>query len=307
MELDERKVEMFNKILQVLKEPKYAFQYLIHKGNFKNMTDEKYLKMMFRHMFDYELNLNNPQTFNEKLQWLKLYDRNPLYTQLVDKYEVRKYITETIGEEYLTPLIGVWDKFEGIDFSKLPNKFVLKCTHDSGGLVICKDKNELDIESARKKINKCLKRNYYYHSREWPYKNVKPRIICEKYMVDESGVELKDYKIFCFSGEPKIIQVDYNRFIDHKRNLYDVQWNYIPASIKYPTDAKVKIVKPEKLNQMLKLARILSEDYPHVRVDFYSINGKIYFGEMTFYHEAGFGKFDSKEFEVKMGEWIKLP
>lgn len=295
------------RIYNLIRNPQKIIFLLGSRGFFNFIPDKAYLNLMYKLTIGKRLNLYSPKTFNEKLQWLKLYDRNPLYTQLVDKYEVRKYIAETIGEEYLVPIIGVWDKFEDIDFSKLPDQFVLKCTHDSGGHVICKDKNKLNIEEARRKINKSLKRNYFYCGREWPYKNVKPRIICEKYMVDESGIELKDYKIFCFSGEPKIIQVDYNRFINHKRNLYDIQWNFIPVSIQYPNNLKVKINKPERLDEMLKLAKVLSKDYPHVRIDFYSINEKIYFGEMTFYPEAGFGKFYPEKFGVQMGKWINLP
>jgi hypothetical protein len=163
------------------------------------LSDERALCILFRLKMGKKLKLNPPVTYNEKLQWLKLYDRNPLYTKLCDKFEVRKYISETIGDNYLIPLLGVWDNFDEINFETLPNQFVLKCTHDSGGIVICKDKKRLDYEKAKKKINKSLKRNYYYSGREWPYKNIKPRIICEKYMVDESGVELKDYKLSCIT------------------------------------------------------------------------------------------------------------
>jgi len=298
---------LWKRLTKIYKKPKKLFLYILNFKIFRFIPDKTFLKMKYWLRIGKKLNLSNPKTFNEKLQWLKLYDRNPKYTDLVDKDKVREYIAKTIGEEYLIPLLEVYDSYEEIDFDKLPNQFVLKCTHDSGGLVICKNKNEFDIESARKKMNKSLKRNFYYHGREWSYKNIKPKIICEKYMVDESGVELKDYKIFCFNGEPKIIQVDYNRFIGHKRNLYDTQWNYIPASIQYPTDPEVKIMKPEKLNEMLKLAKVLAKDYPHVRVDFYSINEKIYFGEMTFYHGSGFQRFKPESLGRKMGNWIKLP
>lgn len=286
---------------------KILFKLISNRVVNKMIPSKLWLKLEYYISINKELNLKKPKTFNEKLQWLKLYDRKPEYKDLVDKYEVRKYIEKAIGEEYLIPMLGIYDRYEDINFAKLPNQFVLKCTHDSGGLVICKDKNKLDDEAAKKKINNSLKRNYYYVHREWPYKNVKPRIICEKYMVDESGVELKDYKIFCFGGEPKIIQVDYGRFTKHKRNLYDTEWSYIHASIQYPTDPNVKIKKPKRLDAMLQLAKVLSKDYPHVRVDFYSINEKIYFGELTFYHEAGFGKIEPEEFEIMMGSWIELP
>ncbi|MCD1161129.1 ATP-grasp fold amidoligase family protein [Peribacillus frigoritolerans] len=280
-------------------------EFTYHTRKFSDPS--KVLKKTFKKRVGYELNLQNPITFNEKLQWLKLYDHNSDYTKMVDKYEVRSYVTKTIGDEYLIPLLGVYEKFEDIDFCKLPNQFVMKCTHDSGGLVICKDKDKFDIKAAKKKIEKCLKRNYYYYSMEWPYKNGKPRIVCEKYMVDESGTELKDYKIFCFNGEPKLIQVDYNRFVNHKRNLYDIDWNYIDASLQKPNDSTIEITKPPKLNEMLKLAQKLSEQCPFARVDFYSIENRLYFGEITFYPGAGYEKFYPDELDLELGKCIRLP
>ena len=280
---------------------------MMYDGYFNFLNDYTFLKMKYRVVVGKKLDLKNPKTFNEKLQWLKLYDRKPIYTTMADKYEVKKYVASIIGEEYIIPTIGIYNHFDEIDFDKLPNQFVIKCTHDSGGVVIVKDKKELNIEKAKKKIEKCLKRNYFYSGREWPYKNIKPRIIIEKYMVDESQKELKDYKIFNFNGKAKIIEVDFDRFIEHKRNLYDTDWNYIEAIIQYPTDKNVKIDKPKSLNKMLELAEKLSKDIPHVRTDFYSINDKIYFGELTFYHESGYGKFVPEEFGEELGSWIKLP
>ncbi len=194
---------MIKKLIKAIKNPKLIVFYILNFKIFRLIPDELYLKIYYWLRINKKLNLDNPKTFNEKLQWLKLYDRNPAYVNLVDKYEVRKYIAEVIGKEYLIPLIGVWDKFEDINFSKLPNQFVLKCTHDSGGIVICTDKSKLEFEVARKKINNSLNRNYFYHAREWPYKDIKPRIICEEYMVNGSGKELKDYKFMCFNGEVK--------------------------------------------------------------------------------------------------------
>lgn len=251
--------------------------------------------------------LNNPKTFNEKIQWLKLHNRKPEFSSMVDKYEVKKIIAERMGEEYLIPTLGVWDKFEEIDFDKLPDQFVLKCTHDSGGLIICKDKSQLDLDKAKQKINRCLKSNYYWHGREWPYKNVKPRIIAEQYMVDESGVELKDYKIFNFGGQPKLIQVDFNRFIKHTKNIYDTEWNYLDVAINYPTDPNVSIKKPDCLDEMLEMAKALSAGLPFLRTDFYVINGKIYFGELTFSPGSGFMKVTPESFDKEMGNWIPLP
>ncbi|GHV12247.1 glycosyl transferase [Fibrobacterales bacterium] len=267
-----------NKILKYLKNPFHLFGYLGRRGVFNWMPDSLYLKILYRIEVGYWPNLSNPQTFNEKLQWLKIHDRKPEYTQFVDKYEVRKHIAETIGEEYLIPLLGVWDKFDDIDFSKLPEQFVLKCTHDSGGLVICKDKSNLDIKRAKKKIERCLKKNYYWDGREWPYKSVKSRIIAEKYMVDESETELKDYKIFCFDGESKIIQVDFDRFVEHKRNLYDTEWNLCDFTLLYKNGKQKQIPKPAQLEKMLEFAKTLSKNIPFVRVDFYCINNDIRWG-----------------------------
>lgn len=295
-----------DKIVEGFKNPAKIIAYLNRKKPLTWLSDELYLKIAFKARLNKSLNINEPHSFNEKLQWLKLYDRNPLYTNLVDKYEVRKYISQTIGKEYLIPIIGVWDKFEDIDFSKLPDKFVLKCTHDSGGLVICKDKYKLDTEMARKKINKCLKRNFYYSGREWPYKNVKPRIVCEKYMVDESGTELKDYKFFCFNGEPKALFVATDRDIDTRFDFYDMNFNHLPVMQHYKNGVK-KVFKPKGFDEMIKLAAQLSKDIPHVRVDFYDINGKVYFGELTFYHFSGFQKFEPEKYDALFGSWIQLP
>lgn len=297
----------WNKIGQYLRNPCKIVNFLGARGWLKCFPDKLYLQLKYYAFFGKKLNLKNPKTLNEKLQWLKLYDRNPKYTEMVDKYNVRRYIAATIGEDYLIPLLGVWDKVEDIDFSQLPSQFVLKCTHDSGGLVICKDKNKLDIEDARKRMKRCLRKNYYYHGREWPYKNVKPRIIAEKYMVDKPDSELKDYKIFNFSGKAKMIQVDYDRFSAHKRNLYTPEWQYIDVGMQYPTHPEIIINKPKTLDTMLELASKLSAGYAHVRTDFYSIKDKVFFGEMTFYPESGFGKFTPESFGVKMGDWLELP
>ena len=271
--------------------------------------DKLYIKLRwFACGLQYPLNLNSPQTFNEKLQWLKLYDRNPFYSVLCDKYLVKDYIrNHGEGKVKVIPLLGVYDQFEDIDFSKLPNQFVLKTTHDSGTIIICEDKNRFDIESAKRKLNSRLKVKYWLYDREWPYKDIKPRIIAEEYMVDDSGFELKDYKFFCFNGEPHFIQVDYGRFTSHKRNFYDTNWNRQRFTLCYPTDWGVEIPKPEELDDMLDVVRLLSSGIPHVRVDLYLINHAIYFGEMTFYHGGGNESFKPVEWDYKLGELIKLP
>ena len=275
----------------------------------KNLDDKEAIRLSWElsSMGNRPLDLEHPVTFNEKLQWLKLHDRNPLYTKLVDKYEVKKWVAECIGDKYIIPTLGVWDDFDDIDFDVLPDKFVLKCTHDSGSIVFCMGKKEFDYDEARKKLKKCLERNYFWASREWPYKDVPPRIIAEPYMVDESGDELKDYKIQVFGEEPKFIQVDFGRFSKHERNLYSCEWEYIPASILYPTAPEHIITKPECLEEMLDLARRLSKGMIYVRVDFYIINRKVYFGEITFHHGSGHEIIKPAEFEKAISEWLRLP
>lgn len=273
------------------------------------LSDKLYLRLLFKLRVGYSLNLDNPQTFSEKLQWLKLYNRKPEYTRMVDKYEVKKYVADIIGEQYIIPTLGVWERVEDIDFDSLPNQFVLKCTHDSGGLVICRDKNKLDISSAKKKLKKSLKSNYYLHGREWPYKNVKPRIIAEQYMVDESGYELKDYKWFCFGGEPKTLFIASDRGIEGeetKFNFYDMDFNLLPFTNGHPNSTK-PIKKPLSFEKMKGLAAELSVGIPHIRVDFYDINGQIYFGELTFFHWSGMTPFVPEEWDYIFGSWINLP
>ena len=271
------------------------------------LPDKLWIQMKFVARTGKFPNLRNPKSFNEKLQWLKLYNRKPEYCAMVDKYEVKKIIAERIGEEYVIPTLGVWNRVEDIDFDSLPDQFVLKCTHDSGGLVICKDKTQLDLDAAKKKLQRSMNTSYFWHGREWPYKSVKPRIIAEKYMVDESGVELKDYKVFNFNGVPKMIQVNFNRFVNHTINLYDIEWNYLDMELNYPTDPKVEIKKPECLDEMLALAKKLSAEIPFLRTDFYVVDGKIYFGELTFFPGSGFNVIKPDLVEREMGSWIALP
>lgn len=281
----------------------------LHKCAKLYRSDKKYLRRLFKLNMGKELNLDNPQTFSEKLQWLKLYDRKPEYTQMVDKVEAKNYVARIVGDEYIIPTIGVWDRVEDIDWDTLPNQFVLKCTHDSGGIVICSDKSKLNTKAAIAKLKKGLRKNYYYRNREWPYKNVKPRIIAEQYMVDESGYELKDYKWFCFDGEPKALFIATDRGTENeetKFDFFDAEFNHLPFTNGHP-NAKREIKKPEGFEQMKKLAAQLSNGCPHLRVDFYDINGKIYFGELTFYHWSGMMPFEPEEWDYTFGSWIKLP
>jgi len=274
----------------------------------KRIPDEAYLKLKYKRIFGHNLNLKNPQTYNEKLQWLKLYDRNPLYTKLVDKYEAKVYVAEKIGGQHVIPTYGVWNHFDDIDFDMLPDSFVLKCTHDSGGVVVCKDKGDLDMVSSREKIETSLKNNYYYQSREWPYKNVPPRIIAEKYMEDTSFGELRDYKFFCFSGEPKVMFVASERMSDQetKFDFFDMNYDHLDVYNGHPTAENIP-QKPACFEEMKEFAEILSSGIPHVRIDFYEVDGNIYFGEFTFSHWGGFVPFDPPEWDQKIGEWINLP
>lgn len=266
-----------------------------------------YLKIRYYFMCGRTLELDNPQTYNEKLQWLKIYDQHDEYTSMVDKYMAKGYVKERIGDGYVIPTLGVWDRFSDIDFNILPNQFVLKTTHDSGGVVIIKDKSTLDMKSAEHVLTRSLRHNYYLANREYPYKNVPPRIIAEDYLVDESGVELKDYKFFCFNGIPRAIQVDYDRFVGHKRNMYDTEWNRLPFTLEYPTDWNKEISKPDNLSEMLDISAKLSRGIPHVRVDLYNVRGRVYFGELTFFHGGGYESFTPECWNKTFGEWIVLP
>lgn len=273
------------------------------------MPDKLFLQWRYRRAFGKKIDFKNPKTFNEKLQWLKLYDRNPEYTTMVDKYAAKKYVADRIGEEYIIPTLGVWDRFEDIDFDKLPDQFVLKCTHDSGGLVICRDKSKFNISEARTKINNSLKCNFYYTGREWPYKNVKPRIIAEQYMEDATTSELRDYKFFCFDGVVKALFIASERQSKNdetKFDFFDEGFNHLPFTNGHP-NAEIAPAKPICFEQMKQLASQLSVGIPHLRVDFYEVDGRIYFGELTFYHWSGLMPFKPEEWDYKFGSWIALP
>ena len=271
------------------------------------MKFKLYLKILYYKFLKKSLNLKNPKTFTEKLQWIKIYDRKPIYTKMVDKYEVREFISKKIGSQYLIPLIGVWKNYDEIDFSALPEQFVLKTTHDSGGVRICKDKKTFNYKEAELFLKNRLNTNYFYMTREWPYKNVKPRIICEKYMIDDSLNELMDYKFFCFNGKVKFFKIDFDRFINHKANYYDRNGNLLLfGEVVCPPDFNKKLNFPKSLNKMIAMAEIISKDLYFLRVDFYEVNGQIYFGELTFFPDAGFGKFTDNNVDLEIGELLKL-
>lgn len=265
------------------------------------------IQFLFRLKMGKFLNLRSPNTFNEKLQWLKLYNRKSIYTTLVDKYAVKQWAAETIGTQYIIPTLGVWENFDDIDFDKLPNQFVLKCTHDSGSYVICKDKMKLDINAARKKLNNALKRNFYYVGREYPYKNVPPRIIAEQYMEDKNG-GLVDYKFSCFNGYVDCVMVCLDRHInDVKFYFFDKKWNLKRLNIRGKNAPEgFTIPKPSCMDEMFELAAKLSKDIPFVRVDLFECDGKVYFGEMTFFPDNGFDANLLPETDLYFGSLIDL-
>lgn len=304
------KQNLLGKGIKFLTDRDYRFNYLSAKGKFNTMPDREYLEKTFETVMGYPLNLDNPQTFNEKIQWLKLYDRKPEYTMMVDKYKVRDYIAEQLGEEYLIPLLGVWDDPDEIDFETLPNQFVLKCNHNSGlGMCICKDKSKIDVKKVKRELRKGLEQDYYLTGREWPYKDVPRKIICEKYMADHSQEELKDYKVHNFNGVPKAILVCSERFSDiglHE-DFYDVDWKKLDLKRpEYPTSEKTG-KSPKELEKMLSFSEKLSKDYPFMRTDFYIVNGKLYFGEITLYPASGLSQFEPEKWDDTFGSWIKLP
>lgn len=292
-------------LMRVIKNPSLLYVYASKYCEFKWVNDKTHLKLLYKGCFGQKLDLKNPKLFNEKLQWLKLYDRKPEYVQLVDKYEVKKYISKTLGAEYVIPTVGVWDNAKDIDFDSLPDKFVLKCTHDSHSVVICTDKRKLDIEYCRKKLNQALKRNYFYDGRQWPYKNVKPRIIAEQYMADN----LRNYKQFCFESAPRMILVCSERLKNNevKEDFYNEAWNHLDAHKLEYNNSNFSIQRPKQYELIRELTIKLAEKIPSARIDFYEINEKTYFGEITFYSTNGFEKIKPEEWNLEFGEWIKLP
>ncbi|HBC31526.1 MAG TPA: glycosyl transferase [Clostridiales bacterium] len=278
-------------------------------GKTSILPDRIYLKICYKKKFGEKLNLYNPNKFNEKIQWLKLYDHRAEYTQMVDKYEVNSYVAEKIGEEYILPIINVYNNADEIDFDSLPDQFVLKCTHDSGSIIICKDKSKLDESKVIFKLDSALRFNYYRQGREWPYKNVKPRIICQDYL----GDNVQDIKTYCFNGQPKFSYVQYNiyepngtiepHFIDY----YDIGWNLMPFERgEYKNSGKL-IPQPENYDEIIRISKILSKDIPFVRVDFFNVNGRLYFGELTLSPGGGMDKFYPESYNDLFGSWITLP
>lgn len=296
------------KLITYFKEPKkFCLAILTHFGTW--LPDALYLKIMFRLKMGYSLDLKAPKTFNEKLQWLKLYNRNPDYTKMVDKYEAKKIAERILGKEYVIPTLGVWERFEDIDFSTLPDRFVLKTTNGGGGggVVVCRDKKNLNKASAAWILNRSLGKSIYRNFREWPYKYVSPKILAEEFKVDESG-ELRDYKFYCFNGEPKVFLVASERFSEHHTyfDYFDMYGNHLPFT-QGGKNNPVTPILPKTFEQMKQVAKKLSSGIPHVRIDLYSVDNNIYFGEFTFFDSSGYEKFSPLEWDYIFGEWLKLP
>lgn len=297
-----------SKIESFVSDPKRILQGILNKTAIL-WPDKLFLKLKFRLTMGQKLNLRTPKTFNEKLQWLKLYNRKPEYTTMVDKYAVKEYVAKIIGEEYIIPTLGVWNSVSEIDWDSLPNQFVLKTTHGGGGcdVIICKDKATLDKVAAKEKLNRSLRSNIFWNYREWPYKNVPKRIIAEKFMTN-NGKDLEDYKIHCFNGEPKFILVCSNRYgggamID---DFYTPEWELMDVRRPGHPKSEKASKAPEQLQQMLELSRILSKDIPFLRTDFYIIENQIYFGELTFFPASGMSKFEPEEYDETFGNYLNL-
>lgn len=303
---------MITRILDILRklffDENVRLNCLTRLGVTDHLSDERFLRIKYRCNLKKELCIASPESFNEKLQWLKLYDRKPEYTVMVDKYRVREFIADTIGAEYLIPLIGVWNSPEEIDFEALPDQFAMKCNHNSGlGMCICTDKSKLDIKKVKRELRRGLKQDYYLTGREWPYKDVPRKIIAEQFMKSDAG-GLTDYKIHCFNGEPKVILVCKDRFTENglTEDFFSPQWEHLDIRRPKHPNASQPIPKPEVLSQMLSLSQTLSQGIPFLRVDFYIIAHRIYFSELTFFPASGFERFVPEEWDQILGHWLEL-
>lgn len=289
--------------------PAKVCNFFIKRSRFlyKLIGEKRSVEILYKAVTGKKLNLDNPLTFNEKLQWLKVNNHNPLFSTMVDKYAVKQFVVEKIGEEYVVPTIGVWKSFDDINFDALPQQFVLKCTHDSGGLIICKDKNLLDLAEAKKKIGRCLKRNFYYSWYEFPYKNVKPRIIAEQYLAGADG-DVVDYKVHCFNGKARFVLTCSERFSETglKEDFYDLSWNRMPVARPDHPNSEKGTPKPKTFAKMIDFAESFAKGIPFLRVDFYEVDAKLYFGEFTFFPASGLNAFVPKSWDETFGSWLNI-
>ena len=296
-----------NRFIKALKHPEWLFGVILRRTIGPYMNDKSFIKWEYFSGMAKFPNLDNPKTFNEKLQWLKINDIHEEYAHMVDKATAKDYVRRIIGDKYIIPTLGIWDKFEDINFDLLPDQFVLKTTHDSGGVVVVPDKSKLDISYVSRKINKSLSNNYFLQHREYPYKYIRPRIIAETFMANQNSHELTDYKFFCFNGKCKMLFVATDRSIgDVKFDFFDAEFKHLPFKQGHPWSDKI-LQKPKGFEEMIEISEKLSKGFPHLRVDLYNINGNIYFGELTFFHFSGNVPFVPQEWDYKIGEWLDLP
>lgn len=298
---------LLKKIIKAFTHPGLVMVTILNFKPFRLVPDKVFVKIKHYIKTQERINLKNPKTFNEKIHWLKLNDRNPEYTQMVDKVAVRDLVEKTIGEEYLIPKLGVYESYDDIDFDALPNQFVLKANHTSGDVFVCKDKSKLDYKRLKKDIDQWKTKNYYWIHREWPYKHITAKILCEKYMEDESEAELKDYKVLCFNGEPKLIQVMSNRRRGYYNiNHYDINWQPVNIKRKKIDENPDGIPKPDQLDEMVEISRKLSKGLPFSRIDLYNTGEEVLFGEITFYPVSGYMDFADLKTNLMLGSWIDL-
>lgn len=304
---------IFTRGIKAITNPKWFAINLLNRYASFISNDKRYIKWKFWLTFGEKCNLDNPKTFQEKLQWIKLHDRKPIYHAMVDKYDAKKFVAEKVGEEYVIPTLGVWDRFEDIDFDTLPNQFIIKNTYDSGTYYICKDKSKVDVSEIRKRLmidHSSRKVDYYLFSREWPYKGLKHRIIAEPLLKDNSYPYLRDFKFYCFNGEPKLFYItsDKGGDLPTRQDFFDISGNHLEIQDQHYTNNPIKSPDlPQNLSKMVEMCRILAKDTYHLRVDYYEINGHIYCGEFTFFEAGGFCKFTPEKYNRILGDWIKLP
>lgn len=300
---------MFRKIRRYIDNPYYALGYDMIKKCPHLMSDKFYISVLWKMVMGYELDWEHPKTYNEKLQWLKLYDRKPIYTTMVDKYRAKQWIADRIGEQYVIPTLAVYNSVDEIDLYKLPDQFVLKCNHDSGSVAICRDKSTFDLEAAKRKLGDALKKNFYWEEREWPYKNVKRCVFAEKYLEVDEGKDLSDYKLFTFNGEPKFCYITSGRdsATGLKEDFFDMNGNLLVLNQKGFRNAEITPLLPANYDKMIELSRRIAVGTSHLRVDYYEINGRLFIGELTFFDGGGFVPFYPDEWNRTAGDWIKIP
>ena len=301
---------LFNAVQSLLHDPRHILFALLRRMPWIIPDDVQYLRALYWMNFNEKLDLLHPTKFSEKIQWLKLFDHNPLYTTLVDKYRVKEYVSQKIGDEFVIPIIATWNSPRDIEWGKLPEQFVLKTNHDGGGhgIVICESKASFSVPRALKELNNSFRRSSYLIGREWPYKDVDKMVFAERFITDSNG-ELRDYKFFCFNGKVRCFKIDYNRQVYHQANYYDPECRLLPyGEVDYPPNPDADIHIPANISDMIALAEVLSQGISFVRIDFYDVDGKIYFGEFTFFPAGGMSKWvGDVDVDTLWGTWLELP